>query len=261
MKNPLVSILIANYNNAKYIADCINSLKKQKYKNIEIIFFDDNSKDESINEIKRYKKIKIIRKKKKTNISSYNQMRAFWEAYKLSKGDIICLLDSDDYFHKNKIEKVVNYFKKDKEIEFLFDYPLIKKNKKIHKIKINRSKKKIFNQWPYNHPTSCISIKRKEFEYMYKAISIRKYPEVWMDFRICLYSKYKIKKINKINGHFTYYRRHIESATSKHTYLSNSWWRRRMQSHSYLIYFLKKEKINFKNNIDYYITKIYNFFI
>ena len=53
MKNPLVSILIANYNNAKYIADCINSLKKQKYKNIEIIFFDDNSKDESINEIKR----------------------------------------------------------------------------------------------------------------------------------------------------------------------------------------------------------------
>ena len=65
MKNPLVSILIANYNNAKYIADCINSLKKQEYKNIEIIFFDDNSKDDSIDEIKKYKKIKIIRNKKK----------------------------------------------------------------------------------------------------------------------------------------------------------------------------------------------------
>ena len=38
MKNPLVSILIANYNNAEYIADCINSLKRQSYKNIEIIF-------------------------------------------------------------------------------------------------------------------------------------------------------------------------------------------------------------------------------
>ena len=52
MKNPLVSILIANYNNAEYIADCINSLKRQSYKNIEIIFFDDRSKDNSIKNIK-----------------------------------------------------------------------------------------------------------------------------------------------------------------------------------------------------------------
>lgn len=259
MKNPLVSILIANYNNAKFIADCINSLKKQKYKKIEIIFFDDSSKDDSIKKIKRYNKIKIIKNKKKTTISSYNQMKAFWEAYKLSKGEIICLLDSDDYFHKKKIEKVVNYFKKNKETEILFDYPLIKNNKKIFKIKKN--KKKFFNQWPYNHPTSCISMRRKLFEYMYKTLCIREYPEVWLDFRICLYSKYKMNKISKINGHLTYYRQHTESATSKHTYLSNNWWKRRMQSHNYLIYFLKKEKINFVNNIDYYITKIYNFFI
>jgi len=259
LKNPLVSILIANYNNAKYIADCINSLKKQNYKKIEIIFFDDNSSDGSIKEIKKYKKVKIVTNKKKTSISSYNQMKAFWEAYRLSKGEIICLLDSDDYFHKKKIEKVVNHFKKDKEIEVLFDYPMLTKNKKIFKIK--RHRKKLFNQWPYNHPTSCISLKRKKFECIYKAISINKYPEVWMDFRICLYSKYKIKKINQINDYLTYYRQHVESATSKHTYLSSNWWRRRMQSHNYLIYFLKKEKINFKNNADYYITKIYNYFI
>ena len=259
MNNPKVSILIANYNNEIFISECINSLRKQTYKNIEIIFFDDFSKDDSIDRIKDFKEVKIIQNIERTEIGSFNQMKAFKEAYKLSNGEIIFLLDSDDYFHEKKIEEVVKFFNENKTAQILFDYPIINKNNK--KLIIKKNKKIIFKLWPYIHPTSCISIKKENFESIFETISLKKYPDVWIDFRICLYSKYKIKKINKINGHFTYYRRHIESATSKHTYLSNSWWRRRMQSHSYLIYFLKKEKINFKNNIDYYITKIYNFFI
>ena len=39
------SILIANYNSARFIKDCINSLINQSYKNIEIICFDDASND------------------------------------------------------------------------------------------------------------------------------------------------------------------------------------------------------------------------
>ena len=54
-KEPLVSILIANYNNSLYIQQCINSLNSQTYKNVEIIFFDDNSKDNSIEIIEKYK--------------------------------------------------------------------------------------------------------------------------------------------------------------------------------------------------------------
>ena len=42
------SVVIANYNNAKFINDCINSLKSQTYNDIEIIFFDDNSQDNSL---------------------------------------------------------------------------------------------------------------------------------------------------------------------------------------------------------------------
>ena len=112
MKNPLVSILIANYNNAEYIADCINSLKRQSYKNIEIIFFDDRSKDNSIKKITNFKEVKVIKNKEKTITGSFNQMKAFKEAHKLSKGEIIFLLDSDDYFHKKKIEEVVNFLLK-----------------------------------------------------------------------------------------------------------------------------------------------------
>ena len=51
--NPFVSVLIANNNKEKYINRCLKSLKKQTYKNFEVIFFDDNSSDNSIYEVKK----------------------------------------------------------------------------------------------------------------------------------------------------------------------------------------------------------------
>ena len=44
-KNLKASVLIANYNNQKFVDECIKSLKKQSYKNLEIIFHDDCSSD------------------------------------------------------------------------------------------------------------------------------------------------------------------------------------------------------------------------
>ena len=62
--NIKVSVLVVNYNNSKYINKCINSLLNQDYRNIEIIFLDDNSFDNSNNVIKKFKKkIKIAKKK------------------------------------------------------------------------------------------------------------------------------------------------------------------------------------------------------
>ena len=97
------SILIANYNNSQFIEECINSLKNQTYKNIEIIFFDDFSKDNSIDIIKKFTEVKVIQNTKRTKIGSFNQIKAYKEAFKISKGEIIFFLDSDDYFHKDKV--------------------------------------------------------------------------------------------------------------------------------------------------------------
>ena len=63
-KKPLVSILIANYNNSSYIQHCVKSLNSQTYKNLEIIFFDDNSSDNSIDIIKQFSNVKIIKMRK-----------------------------------------------------------------------------------------------------------------------------------------------------------------------------------------------------
>ena len=71
---PLVSILIANYNNQKLLKRSILSCLKQKYKHFEILVFDDFSSDGSqsiLKKFKKNKKIKIIlnRKKKEYSLS------------------------------------------------------------------------------------------------------------------------------------------------------------------------------------------------
>ena len=71
------SIVIANYNNSRFIDECINSLNSQSYKNIEIIFFDDNSKDNSLDVIHKFTNVKIIENKLQTKYGSLNQMNAF----------------------------------------------------------------------------------------------------------------------------------------------------------------------------------------
>ena len=99
-KNILASILIANYNSSQYIKQCIESLNSQTYKNLEIIFFDDNSSDNSLDVIKQFTNVKIIENKIQTKFGSLNQLNAFKEAIKISKGELIFLLDSDDYFYE-----------------------------------------------------------------------------------------------------------------------------------------------------------------
>ena len=62
----LISVIIVNYNNAKYLKRSLDSVINQQYKNKEIIIVDDMSTDKSIKVLKEYEnKVKIIQNKKK----------------------------------------------------------------------------------------------------------------------------------------------------------------------------------------------------
>lgn len=50
----LVSVVITNYNHEKYIVDCLDSIRNQTYKNIEIVIIDDASTDNSIEVINNW---------------------------------------------------------------------------------------------------------------------------------------------------------------------------------------------------------------
>ena len=64
MKNNLISILITNYNKDKFLTKCLYSIKNQNYNNYEVIIFDDCSTDNSLNIIRKFKKVRLIKNKK-----------------------------------------------------------------------------------------------------------------------------------------------------------------------------------------------------
>ena len=252
------SIVIANYNNSNFIEECINSLKSQTYKDIEIIFFDDNSKDNSINVIEKFSNIKILQNKTQTKYGSLNQINAFKKSIEISTGDIIFFLDSDDYFKKDKIEKIINFFLKNNEKKIVFDFPIIlKKNKKIN----IKKKNNFFNTyWGYIHPTSCISIRKEFINELFENIVNEKFTDIWLDLRILLFSKY-INKYNVIEENLTFYRQYEGNVSSKFKKFNKFWWKRRSQAHDYFFNLMKLNNINTKKNLDFYVTKLVNKFI
>ena len=81
MRKPLVSVLINNFNKENFCEKAVRSALDQDYSKTEVIFYDDNSSDLSLNKIdflkkkKKYKKIKLIRNNNRCIISSYNQIK------------------------------------------------------------------------------------------------------------------------------------------------------------------------------------------
>ena len=254
MKKIKASVLIANFNNQKYINECLRSLLNQTYKNFEIIFHDDNSNDESIINIKKYKNVKIIENKKRGKFGSLNQINAYKRAFKICRGEIIFLLDSDDYFLKNKIKNIIKVFETNNKIKVIYDLPVILKDKK--KMLVKNKQRILNNYWPYIPPQSCISFRRKYFEEIINKIKVNDFYDVWMDFRLAIYLKYIENNFYIHEQNLTIYRQNVNSVSSGFTFLSTNWWKRRLQAHQYIKFFFNKNKINYKRNFDYYFTKI-----
>ena len=254
-----ISVVIANYNNCNYIKQCINSLTRQTYKDIEIIFFDDNSSDNSINEIRKFPIVKVIENKNQTKYGSLNQLNAFKESINQSTGELIFFLDSDDYFHEKKVETIVNYFKNNSETKILFDLPInLYKNSNNNE----RGDKYFFKTyWPFIHPTSCITIKKEVVDELFTSISTKDFTDVWMDFRICIYAQYILKNFQKVNENLTYYRRTENNISSNFRKFSKNWWKRRSQAHEYFRAFCNNNDIKFKKNLDYLLTRLVCLFI
>ncbi|MBW4630304.1 MAG: glycosyltransferase [Brasilonema octagenarum HA4186-MV1] len=113
---PLVSVLIANYNYARYISETLESVLCQTYPNYEIIVCDDGSTDNSCEVIENYtqkdSRIKLVRKPNGGVATALNA------AYRESKGQIICLLDADDVWIDNKLQKTLEVFRSDPQCGF-----------------------------------------------------------------------------------------------------------------------------------------------
>ena len=264
MKKPLVSILIACYNKEKYVKRCIKSCINQTYKNLEIIFIDDGSTDKSYLIAKNFKKIRVLKKKRKnfnSKFGTYYLLDTYLYGYNKSKGKILCFLDADDFFNKNKIKKIVNFFTNNPKNQILFDKPIIYYSKSKFILSKDFKKNSSRKIWPKFPPTSCISLRKRYFSKVKNELKPKTFNLLSMDFRLAVISKFLFNDFKILNEHLTFYfhDKKSESNSNFKKYRKN-WWLRRMQAHEYMRYSLKKSNLTY-HNLDYLITKIINFFL
>ena len=104
---PLVSVILPNYNNDKYLDKSINSVIAQTFINWELFIIDDASSDNSLKIIDKYKNkenITILILKKNKGVSFCRNL-----GMRLSRGKYIAFLDSDDFWTNNKLDGQIKF--------------------------------------------------------------------------------------------------------------------------------------------------------
>lgn len=104
--NPLVSVIIPNFNYGHYLKSSIESVLNQTYDNIELIVVDDGSTDDSVAIAAVYgQELKLIRQSNAGVSAARNSGIAH------AKGTYICFLDSDDTWLPEKVELQISRFR------------------------------------------------------------------------------------------------------------------------------------------------------
>lgn len=101
MEKPKFSIIVPVYNTEKYLKRCLDSIRKQTFKNYEVIIVNDGSTDNSSDIISKYP-FKIINQKNQGLSMARNN------GVKESSGEYLIFLDSDDYIEKDLLREINN---------------------------------------------------------------------------------------------------------------------------------------------------------
>lgn len=112
-ETPLVSIVMAAFNEEKYLHESIKSILDQTYTNFEFIIINDGSTDQSESIILSYTDKRIIYIKNETNLKLIDSLN---KGLKLAKGKYIARMDADDISINNRLEKQVAFMEANSEI-------------------------------------------------------------------------------------------------------------------------------------------------
>tara|TARA_B100000123_G_scaffold266086_1_gene237873 strand:+ start:424 stop:1164 length:741 start_codon:yes stop_codon:yes gene_type:complete len=125
-KNFKISIITVTKNSEKFLVENINSLKNQSYKNFEHIIIDGKSTDKTLEIIKKHED-KIDYWVSESDNGLYDAMN---KGIKVSTGDIIGILNSDDIYFSDTLKLVNRYFSEQENLDFLFG--TVEKHKLMH---------------------------------------------------------------------------------------------------------------------------------
>ena len=157
-----ISIITATSNSQNFIGSNINSINDQTYKNYEHIIIDNNSQDNTLEIIKNNgKNVKIISEKDNGIYDAFNK------GIDLSTGEIISIINSDDYFADEKVLEEVSKVFNNYDVDIVYgDLKYVKRgntNKNVRYWKSNSYIPNSFqNGWAPPHPT--FFVKKKIYE-------------------------------------------------------------------------------------------------
>lgn len=156
-----ISIITPTFNSEKHIESTLNSVRNQKYQPYEHIFIDSLSKDSTLEKIREYKKnapylVKIISEKDNGIYDAMNK------GIRLSTGELILILNSDDYLETNALNDYLhNYIDSGclRNVIIVGNANMIKENGELRYKRINDQtvlKKRIDYTMPLVHPSFCV---------------------------------------------------------------------------------------------------------
>jgi glycosyltransferase involved in cell wall biosynthesis len=171
---PLVSINIATYNSAKTLLKCLDSVKNQTYKNIEVIIMDSYSKDKTLD----------IAKDCGAKIVFASTLATARKAGSLaSRGDYIFILDSDQILEPNVIERCVTACEGEGyDGVTLFERSLITKNTFVERV--IAYDKEIFHSLHDDDPIKGTAIPRFFRASYFKRVEFEKNPPITFEHTI-----------------------------------------------------------------------------
>lgn len=105
MKSLLVSVIVIGFNIEKYVEKCIQTVINQSYRNIEIIFVNDGSTDNTLEKVSEYKYDTRLRIVNKPNGGIVSARKA---GVKEATGDYIAFIDGDDWLNIDMIQNLVD---------------------------------------------------------------------------------------------------------------------------------------------------------
>ncbi len=241
-----VSVIMNCHNGAKYLNQSIKSLLKQKYKNWELIFWDNMSTDNSKKILFNYKKDKRIRYFKSKIFTNLYKARNM--AIKKAGGKYICFLDTDDWWSSNKLKEQINLINENKNINFIytnfFTFDQIKKKERItYNRKLPSGMVSQFLLDSYKIGILTVMINKKFFKF-------KKFNEKYniigdFDYFINLSLKEKFFCIQKPLAYYRYHDKNFSRKIEIHQNELQTWIKKNKKKFLKLGYSLKNVKLNY----------------